>query len=113
MFISALLVMWHDGDSKSMYGSTLVKSSWKLSSLPLLQFKAVKLQKQDTHALTYKQRNNNMAKLQLALSSLCMLHEGVHAVLVNQDYSAEQRLDMAVSNLLRKATRCSFLGGLH
>lgn len=34
-------------------------------------------------------------------------------LLVNQDYSAEQRLDMAVSNLLRKATRCSFLGGLH
>lgn len=37
---------------------------------------------------------------QLALSSLCLLHGCVHAALVNQDYSAEQRLDMAVSNPL-------------
>lgn len=40
------------------------------------------------------------SKLQLALSSLCLLHEGVHTVLVNQDYTAVLHLDMAVSNLL-------------
>lgn len=40
------------------------------------------------------------SKLQLALSSLCLLHEGVHTVLVNQDYAAVLHLDMAVSNLL-------------
>lgn len=36
------------------------------------------------------------SKLQLALSSLCLLHEGVHTVLVNQDYAAVLHLDMAV-----------------
>lgn len=62
----------------------------------------------------------------LVLSSLCMLHGqscglhlpakaagGVHAVLVNQDYWAKQRLDMTVSNPLWKVTCCSFLAGLH
>lgn len=34
-------------------------------------------------------RQNFLANsTQLALSSLCMLHGGVHAALVNQDYSA-------------------------
>lgn len=39
-------------------------------------------------------------QLQPAISSLCMLHEGVHTVLVNQDYAAVLHLDMAVCNLL-------------
>lgn len=52
-------------------------------------------------------------QLQPAINSLCMLHEGVHTVLVNQDYAAVLHLDMAVCNLLWKATWCSFLSWMH
>lgn len=53
------------------------------------------------------------SQLQPALSSLCVLHEGVHTVLVDQDYAAVLHLDMAVCNLPWKATWCSFLSWMH
>lgn len=95
-------------ESKRVHCSTLVKS-----------FSAVQSSEETGHTCTscaYKIRNNDTvklsSKLQLALNSLCTLHEGIQAELFDQDDSAEQILDMAVSNPLANATCCSFLSGL-
>lgn len=112
-------VTWwrREESNKRVHCSTLVKGSRKLF---IITSTAAKAQTQDAHTSRERETRQAIAIKTFwpsphswPLSSLCMLHGescrlhlpakaagGVHAVLANQDYSAEQRLDMAVSNPL-------------
>lgn len=108
--ISALWLMCHDVKGKGDIRECSAASQ-KLLEAFNHYLNSSKLQKYNTGCtLTYIQAERDTVRnrcpnflansSQLALSRLCVLHGGVHAALANQDYSAEQCLDMAVSNPL-------------